>query len=110
VGIYGVVSFGASARTKEIGIRMALGSPGRAVLGVLLREQFWPLALGIAAGLAGAKALSGPMSGEPIYLRAMGFEIPVLVVALFTLTGGLAVLAPSLRALRTDPLRALRHE
>ena len=110
VGIYGVVSFGASARTKEIGIRMALGSPGKSVLGVLLRQQFWPLALGIAAGLAGAKALSGPMSGEPIYLRAMGFEIPVLVVALFTLTGGLAVLAPSLRALRTDPLRALRHE
>lgn len=110
IGVYGVVSFGAALRTKEFGIRMALGSPGKTIAGLLVREQVWPVAVGIALGLAGAKALSGPMAGEPIYLRAMGVEIPALVVALFVLTGGLAILAPALRAMRRDPLRALRHE
>jgi hypothetical protein len=110
IGIYGVVSFGVTMRTKEIGIRMAMGSPGRAILEMLLREQAWPLVLGIAIGLAGARAMSGNLQGEPAYLREMGLEIPALVVLLFALTAGVAILAPARRALRMDPLRALRHE
>src|SRR5205085_602079 len=58
VGVYGVVSYGAAQRTREIGIRMALGATPRAILGIILRHGVWMVLSGIAAGLVAAAALT----------------------------------------------------
>ena len=55
-GVYGVVAYSVSQRTREMGIRIALGASHRQVVGEIVRESVWPLAIGIAMGLAGAVA------------------------------------------------------
>src|SRR5205085_2381419 len=53
-GVYGVVAYSVSQRTREIGIRLALGATGRRIVGDIVRESAWPVMLGIVIGLAGA--------------------------------------------------------
>ena len=111
LGILGLVAYAVSQRTKEIGIRMALGAKPSHVLGTILLSQFLrPVALGVLLGAAGAAALSqllrhvlyGISNLDPIsYSAAI-----ILLVAMSTI----AALAPAQRALRVDPVRALRHE
>ena len=109
-GIVGIVGFAVSQRTKEIGIRMALGGRPADILAVVLRQFSVPVGVGLAAGLGGAVALSKAVRGmlygvgnlDPIaYLGALG---------VFGLAVGLAALLPARRALRVDPLRALHYE
>jgi putative ABC transport system permease protein len=109
IGIYGVVSFGVAQRTREIGIRMALGADGQGITGLVLREGTLLAALGVVIGLAGA--LAGTRA-----LRTMLFEVTttdpvtyggivlVLVVAVL-----LANWLPARRAARVDPMIALRR-
>jgi predicted permease len=109
-GIVGIVGYAVSQRTKEIGIRMALGARPGQVLSAVLR-QFWPpVAAGLLAGLGTAIALSrilrqllyGVANLDPLaYLGA---------IAIFAVTVALAAVLPARRALRVDPTRALRYE
>jgi len=110
VGVYSVVSYAASQRTHEIGIRMALGAGRRDVLGMVLASSLLTIGVGIAIGSAisfvGAKALGSFLVGvspsDPLTFS--------LVIGLLLLVGLSACLVPAYRATRVDPLVALRYE
>ncbi len=110
LGIVGLVSYSVSQRTKEIGIRMALGANSAQVLSLVVRQLTRPILAGSLAGLTGAAALSqllrrnlyGISNLDPIaYLGAIGVFVVIIAAA---------ALLPARRALRVDPWRSLRHE
>ncbi len=110
LGIVGVVAYAVSQRTKEIGIRMALGATSAQVLSIVLRQFSRPVVAGMLIGGGAAVALSRTLRG---YLYGLSNLDPVAYLAtlsLFIVTIMLAALWPARRALRVDPLRALRHE
>jgi putative ABC transport system permease protein len=110
VGIYGVVSYAAAQRTREIGIRMALGARRGSVRRLVVRQALVPVAVGGALGLATSLALSRLM-------RGLLFEVsptdPVTVGGVTVLLVAVAFLAswiPARRASALEPVRALREE
>jgi predicted permease len=110
VGVYGVVSYGAAQRTREIGIRMALGATPRGILAMILRHGAWMVVSGIIAGLAGAAALTRLLAQ---FLLLVSPTDPLTFVAVIFLLGVAALCAcylPARRAMRVQPLEALRHE
>ena len=110
VGLYGVMAYSVSQRTREIGIRMALGAAPGGVLGKVMREGLLLAVLGIAAGLALALA-AAPQMAPLLYGVSPADPVSLAGAALFLI--GVAVLAsliPALRATRVDPIRALRQE
>jgi putative ABC transport system permease protein len=110
MGIYGVVSFSVSRRTRELGVRMALGAPQGSVVGLVLREGFVLAGTGIVVGLIGAMLLSHLVRG---FLYGVGAWDPLTfaAVALVLLTVALAAtVVPARRAARVDPMIAMRAE
>jgi putative ABC transport system permease protein len=109
-GIYGVVSYSVARRTREIGIRMALGAQRTSVLRLIMREAAVPVCYGIVAGLAGSLALSRMISA---FLFEVGpTDVPTFL-AVTLLVCGVTVAAsifPARTATRIDPLVALRCE
>jgi putative ABC transport system permease protein len=110
VGVYGVVSYGAAQRTREIGIRMALGATPPDVLRIVLQQGVWLVLSGLIAGLAVAVALTRVI--DRILVEASSVDpwlfLPIsLALALVAL---LACYFPARRAMRVDPTVALRHE
>jgi len=110
IGLYGVMSFSVSRRTREMGVRMALGAePGDVVL-MVLKQGAGQLAIGLVLGLAGALALSGLLAN---FLFGVNPRDPATfggIVLVLALTGLLASWVPARRATRVDPAEALRHE
>ena len=110
VGVYGVMAYSVAQRTREIGIRMALGAAAGNVLGLMLRQVFRLSLLAVAVGLAGAAALS---RGLGSLLYGVAPTDPTTFAAVAALLLGVATLAayiPARRASRVDPTVALRHE
>ncbi len=110
IGIYGVVSYGASRRTREIGIRMALGARAPHVIRLLLFQGVVLTLAGIVLGLSGALALAKVMSTA---LQGVVSADPFTFAAVALLLSATALLAsyiPARRATRTDPMNALRSE
>ncbi len=110
LGIYGVVSYTVTQRTNEFGIRLALGAGTPALYRMVLAQGLAPVALGLAAGLAGALAVGRALAG-------LLFEVnpadPATFAAVAAVLAAVAVVAcpkPAVRAARTDPLSALRYE
>jgi ABC-type antimicrobial peptide transport system permease subunit len=110
LGIVGVVAYAVSQRTKEIGIRMALGAQASHVLSVVLRQFSRPVVAGLIVGLAGAAALSQVLRGRLYGISNFDPATYLIAIAVFLVTVTIAALLPARRALRIDPLRALRHE
>ena len=110
IGLYAATAFSVTQRTREIGVRMALGAESGQVLWLFTRRAVVYLGLGVALGLAGAvgvgrlleSLLVGPTSTDPSTLIA--------VVLVLVAVGGVAGLMPARRAARVDPALALRHE
>jgi ABC-type antimicrobial peptide transport system permease subunit len=110
VGIYGVIAYVASQRTKEIGIRIALGAVSRDVTGLFLRQGLLLAGVGIVIGMAAAGAATRVMTA---LLYGVGALDPVTYVAValgLGLTAMLASYLPAARAARVDPAEALRRE
>jgi putative ABC transport system permease protein len=110
MGIYGVVSYSVSRRTREIGIRMALGAHQRDVLRMVIGDGMVLTGIGMIIGLLGAFTLTRFMSG---FLYNLSVTDPLTFVGVSLLLAGVAVLAcyvPALRATRVNPIVALRHE
>jgi ABC-type antimicrobial peptide transport system permease subunit len=110
VGIYGVVSYTVAQRTREIGIRMALGARREGVLRLVVRQGVAPVAIGVVAGLVAALGATRLMRGL-LYGVSAADPITYVAVALFLAVIALvATYIPARRATRVDPLVALRYE
>ena len=110
IGLYGVMSYAVTMRTREIGLRVALGADRRAVLMLVLREVAVLAALGIAIGLPGGYGLGKVVESQLFGLKARDpLTFAVATVALVT-TALVAGLVPAVRAARVDPMKALRYE
>src|SRR3989440_6630637 len=110
IGIYGVMAVAVVQRTKEIGIRMALGAVRRDVLALVVRQGFALAAAGLALGVLGALALTRVMRSLLFSVRPTD---PTRFGGIVALLAGIALVAcylPARRAARVDPMIALRHE
>ena len=110
VGIYGVASFAVARRTREIGIRAALGAQQGDVLRLVVGESMRRVAIGLGLGLAGALGLARVLASQ---LYGVGAVDPVTFILTPVILGGVALVAslvPARRAMGVDPLVALRSE
>jgi ABC-type antimicrobial peptide transport system permease subunit len=110
VGIYGVMSYAVTRRIHELGIRAALGASRQQIVGLILRQGMRPAAIGMAAGLIAALALTRFMAALLYGVRPAD---PLTLAAVTLLLGAIALLAcyiPARRATAVDPLVALRCE
>ena len=110
VGLYGVISFSVSRRTKELGLRMALGAHTPDVMRLVLRQGATQLAWGVGLGLALAVALSRAMALAFFQVDPGDKTVFALVVVVLSVTGLFATFVPARRATKVDPMVALRHE
>jgi ABC-type antimicrobial peptide transport system permease subunit len=110
IGIVGLVAFTVSQRTKEIGIRIALGAKASHVLSVVLQQLSRPIIAGVLVGIGGAAGLSQILRRELYGISNLDPVAYLAAIGVFVVTAVLTALWPARRALRVDPLRALRHE
>jgi predicted permease len=109
VGVYGVISFAATQKTHEIGIRMALGAQPKQVLKMIFREGLLIVAVGLVIGLAAALA-AAKVVGNFVTVSATDPVTYLIVSATLTFVALAACYIPSRRAMRVDPMVALRYE
>ena len=109
LGIFGVVSYGVALRTKEIGIRVALGARQPALLRSIIRQVLAPVAVGLAIGLLLAVPVGIALRSEPFYLENTDPLVFVAALTVFTGAGAVAALWPAYLVLRRNPVDALRH-
>ena len=110
LGIYGVMSYSVAQRTSEIGLRMALGARARDIIGLLLRQGTMPVMIGLVIGLISAWSSKKVLSGLMYGVSSMDGMTYCGVAGLIVLTAVAATLVPSFRAVRVDPLIALRQQ
>jgi len=110
IGIYGVMAFLVGQRTREIGIRIALGAHRGSVIGLILRQALLLAFVGVAAGTIAALLATRILGGLLFEVRANDPATYTLIAALLTATAALAAWRPARRAASVDPLTALRAE
>jgi predicted permease len=110
MGIYGTVSYIVVLRTREVGIRMALGAKKRDVLILMLRESIRPVIVGLMVGMCLAVGVSYLLRGVLYGLNTIDAPSIITVSVLFLAIALLASYLPSRRAMRVDPMVALRYE
>jgi putative ABC transport system permease protein len=110
VGLYGVLSYSVLKRTREIGVRVALGASRRTVLGLVLKQAILLVAAGVALGLAGAFAAGRVLTSMLFGVTPRNPLLLAIACCAITLTAGFAAYLPARRAASIDPMQALRNE
>ncbi len=110
VGIYSVLSYSVSQRTREIGIRMALGAKSESVLKLILSQGMLLITIGIAIGLGGAVVATRYLESMLFGLTALDPTTFITVTVLLILTAAAACYVPARRATKVNPIVALRYE
>ena len=110
IGIYGVISYSVMQRTREIGVRLALGATRSSILKLVFRQGMTFILLGIAAGVAGAWALSRILHNFLFEIKPADPISFAVAVGVLTAAAGLASYIPAKRATRVDPIAVLRQE
>ncbi len=110
IGLYGVLAYNVARRTREIGIRMAIGATGGDVRSMVVREVAVMLGIGAVLGLAGAYAGSQVVGSLLFGMTARDPVVFTGAAAILIAIAGLAAYVPTLRATRVNPIEALRHE
>jgi ABC-type antimicrobial peptide transport system permease subunit len=110
VGLYGVIAYSVSRRTREIGIRMALGARRSSVYQLILKEAAWLTAIGIVAGL-GSSLMATTLMGTLLF-EVRSWDVPTLAVvsSILAISSLLASFLPARRAAAVNPTEALRSE
>jgi predicted permease len=109
LGIFGVVSYGVALRTKEIGIRVALGAQQPALLRAIVRQVLTPVGIGVAIGLVLAIPIGIALKSEPFYLENGDPVAFGAALAIFGAAIAAAALWPAYQVLKRNPVDALRH-
>lgn len=112
MGLYGMVSYNVSRRTREMGIRLALGADRQAVIGMVLQSGLAIIAVGAVLGIVGSVVM-GTLVGSSGFLLGVGGLDPLSILVAPAVLGGVAAFAtymPARRAARVDPVQALRSE
>ena len=110
IGVYGVISYGASLRMREMGIRIALGAEPRNVRALVLRQGTALVGAGIACGLVAAAGVTRTLSKFFVLVGALDVPTFAGVTVALAAIALLACYLPARRAMRADPMVALRHE
>jgi putative ABC transport system permease protein len=110
VGLYGVMAHSVTQRSREIGVRLALGSKRSQVIALILRQGLVPVILGVVAGAAGAFALSSTMSKLLFGVPPTDAMTYATAAALLVTVALIACVIPAVRASRTDPVMTLRSD
>jgi len=110
VGLYGVLAYAVTRRTREIGIRMALGARASDVVSVILRESFVPVAVGMAIGMVAAFSWNVFISSLLYGVDSFDLASALVAVTVMLAAAVLAAAIPARRATKVDPMVALRYE
>ncbi len=110
VGLYGVIAYSVGQRTREIGVRMALGAQRRSAYRLILKEAAWLVGVGIALGLVCSIAAATLIRGLLFRVQSWDAATFVTVSLVLALSAMLASYIPARRAARVDPMVALRYE
>ena len=108
IGLYGLTSYGAVRRTREFGIRIAIGAGTDSIVHLVLREALWLLAAGTAIGLVAAWVLGRVVKAMLFGIEPADPVSTVVSVLVLLAVASLAAWIPARRAARVDPMRALR--
>ena len=110
IGLYGVIAYAVSQRTRELGIRMALGAQRDNILWLVLRQGLNLVLVGVAIGLVGALVLTRFLSGLLFDLKPTDPPTLIATSLLLVAVASLACWVPARRATKVDPMVALRNE
>jgi putative ABC transport system permease protein len=112
VGVYGVLSFSVKTRTRELGVRLALGASRRDILRLIMGEGLKQISIGLGAGVLLALGVSAVLASMFTGFGRTSYDLPIYaaVLALLTLIGSGALFIPARRATKVDPMIALRAE
>ena len=110
VGLYGVIAYSVSCRTREIGVRMALGAQRRSVYQLVMKEATWLTTIGVTAGLVGSLAIANLIRGLLFGVRSWDAATLVTTAGLLAIASLAASYIPARRAAKVDPMVALRYE
>ncbi len=110
IGLYTVVANSVSQRTQELGIRMAVGATSRDILKLVFRQGMLPLGIGLGIGLAASFAVNRVLKSALVEVSPSDPLTLALASAALIFAAALGCLIPALRAMRVDPVIALRHE
>ena len=110
VGLYGVMAFVAARRTRELGVRLALGAQRRSVIWLVLKEVLMLLGIGLAVGVPSGFTLGRIVASQLYGIQANDTSIAGTSIVLLAIVAAAAGMIPAHRASRIDPILALRFE